>query len=193
MIRLILMISYLSGKIILKTQESAILEVGGVGYEVWLAEKSLEKVLEKGQDFSFYCQLEANERGVKLYGFLTHSQLELFKVIRGITGIGPKAALQISSLGSLEEIKKIIEEGKAIPGIGPKKASKIVLELSGKISQQKSKSKTQKNEFENDETYLALIGLGFTKEQALNVLSQIPKEITSVQDKIKQALKALKK
>ena len=101
------MIAYLQGKIILKTKESAILEVNSVGYEVWLAEKSLEKVPEKGQDFNFYCQLEANERGVKLYGFLTHDQLELFKVIRGITGIGPKAALQISSLGSLEEIKKI--------------------------------------------------------------------------------------
>ncbi|OIO46003.1 Holliday junction branch migration protein RuvA [bacterium (Candidatus Gribaldobacteria) CG10_big_fil_rev_8_21_14_0_10_37_21] len=185
------MIAYLQGKIILKTKESAILEVNSVGYEVWLAEKSLEKVPEKGQDFNFYCQLEANERGVKLYGFLTHDQLELFKVIRGITGIGPKAALQISSLGSLEEIKKIIEEGKAIPGIGPKKASKIVLELSGKISQQ-NKSKVKKNEFENDETYLALIGLGFTKEQALSAIAQLPKEITSIQEKIKQALKALK-
>ncbi len=187
------MIAYLKGKIILKTQESAILEVNGVGYEVWLAEKSLEKVPENGQDFSFFCHLEANERGVKLYGFLTYDQLELFKVIRGIIGIGPKASLQISSLGSIEEIKKIIEEGKIIPGIGPKKASKIVLELSGKISQQKSKSKTQKNEFENDETYLALIGLGFSKEQALSAINQLPKEITSVQDKIKQALKLLER
>ncbi|MCG2689952.1 Holliday junction branch migration protein RuvA [Candidatus Parcubacteria bacterium] len=185
------MIAYLQGKVILKTEEAAILEVNGVGYEVWLAEKTLEKVPEKGQDFNFYCQLEANERGVKLYGFLTHDQLELFKVIRGITGIGPKAALQISSLGSLEEIKKIIEDGKAIPGIGHKKASKIVLELSGKITQQ-SKSKAQKSELENDETYLALIGLGFTKEQTLSAIAQLPKEITSVQDKIKQALKILR-
>ncbi|MDP2951091.1 MAG: Holliday junction branch migration protein RuvA [bacterium] len=186
------MIAYLQGKIIFKIEEVVILEVNGVGYEVWLAEKSLEKVPEKGQDFSFYCQLEANERGVKLYGFLTHDQLELFKVIRGIIGIGPKAALHISSLGSLEEIKKLIEEGKAIPGIGPKKASKIVLELSGKITQQ-SKSKAQKSELETDETYLALIGLGFTKEQALSAIAQLPKEITNTQERIKQGLRILGK
>ncbi|MBM4177532.1 Holliday junction branch migration protein RuvA [Candidatus Gribaldobacteria bacterium] len=184
------MIAYLQGKIILKTQETAILEVNGVGYELFLAEKALEKVPEIGQDFSFYCQLEANDRGVKLYGFLTFQQLDLFKTIRSIQGIGPKASLDISALGSLEEIKTIIEKGEAIPGIGPKKAQKIILELTGKI---KTQNKTKNQALENDEAYLALANLGFKKQQIVEALSKLPKEIIDSQTRIKKALALISK
>lgn len=187
------MISYLSGKIVLKTAEFAILEVNEVGYEVWLAEKSLERLPEKGGTFSLFCHLEANERGVKLYGFLDFFELELFKIIRGIQGVGPKASLEISSFGSLEKIKEKIDKGEDIfeglSGIGPKKGQKILLEISGKIKTADSVGKT-KNALEQDEAFLALLGLGFSKEKIKEALDILPQNLEPKQ-KITQALQLL--
>lgn len=177
------MIAYLKGKILSKQEESIVLEVNNIGYEVYLAERNLENV---GEEAVLFCSLEANERGIKLYGFMTENQLDLFKIIRSIQGIGPRASLEISALGSLEEVKAIIEKGEAIPGIGPKKASKIILELTGKI-------KNQKQQFKKDEAYLALTSLGFSREQVLLALKSLPQEVTETKEKVKLALQFLGK
>lgn len=194
------MISYLSGKIILKKEGFVILEVNGIGYEVLLAQKIFEGLPQAGGALSLFCQMEANERGVKLYGFLNFEQLELFKIIRGIQGVGPRAALEISSFGSLESLKNNIEKGETkifedLPNIGKKKAQKIVLELSGKIKTLDSQTKQAKPkaQFENDETFLALLNLGFSKEQAKKALSDLPQEIKNPQERVRQALQILGK
>ena len=124
------------------------MEVNGVGYEVLLSQKVCEGLPREGEPLSLFCHLELNERGAKLYGFLSFEELELFKIIRNIQGVGPKAALEISSVGNLEKIKKEIEKGEAkfldgIPGIGAKKAAKIILELSGKIRTLEPKQKKE--------------------------------------------------
>lgn len=191
------MISYLSGKIILKKEGLVILEVSGVGYEVLLAQKVFDSLPKEGGGLTLFCQMEANERGVKLYGFLNFEQLELFKIIRGIQGVGPRAALEISSFGSLEQLKDNIEKGDVkifedLPNIGKKKAQKIILELSGQIRKMAPGEKP-KGQFENDETFLALQKLGFSKERIKDALSQLPAEIQNTQDKIKQALQILGK
>ena len=117
------MIAYLSGKIVKKAENFVILDVSGVGYEVFLSEVSMGKLLEQGSDFKCFCYLEANERAMRIYGFLTFEELELFKVIRNIQGAGPKASLEISSIGSLEKIKNLMDKGNlnfldGISGIG---------------------------------------------------------------------------
>ena len=183
------MVSYLAGKIIVKQEGLVILGVNGVGYEVLISQKTFGTLPEQGEDLTLFCCMEANERGVKLYGFLTFAELEVFKVIRGIQGVGPKASLEISGLGSLDKIKERLEEGEEILGIGPKKAQKIILELSGNIQSQKGK---KKDDFASDEAFLGLIGLGFSKEQAKKALLALPVNLAS-QDKIKQALKFLGK
>lgn len=190
------MISYLSGKIIAQKENWLIVEVNGIGYEVFVSQKTGEVLPEIGQTATVFCSLEANERGVKLYGFLTFEELELFKVIRNIQGIGPKAALEISSVGSIDKIKNEIEKGEAkfldgIPNIGAKKAAKIILELSGKIKTSGSSTKKERDFFEKDETFLALLNLGFSKDQAKNALLQLSAEVKDPQEKIKQALKIL--
>lgn len=192
------MIAYLSGKIVLKADNLVVLDVNGVGYEVFLSEQSMGKVPEAGSDFKCFCYLEANERLMRLYGFLTFEELELFKVIRNIQGAGPKAALEISSIGSLAKIKEMMEKGNIgflnnIPGIGPKKAQKIILELSGQIKNIGAMSKKEKELLENDEVYLALIKLGFSKEKAKKAILDLPKEIKDTQEKIKKALQTLGK
>ena len=186
------MIASLQGKIILKKENFIILEVSGIGYELFLSARSLERIPEISQNLKLFCYLDVGERSLKLFGFLNYEELELFKLLRNIQGIGPKAALEISSIGSPEKIKKEIKAGnekifEGIPGIGPKKARKIILELSGKL---KDFSPPPKNDFSKDETFLALINLGFPKERIKKALSQIPKEMAE-EKKIKEALKTL--
>ena len=189
------MIASLQGKIILKKENFIILEVSGVGYELFLSARSLERIPEISQNLKFFCYLDVGERSLKLFGFLNYEELELFKLLRNIQGIGPKAALEISSIGSPEKIKKEIKAGnekifEGIPGIGPKKARKIILELSGKLKNFTSVAKKEKDDFSKSESFSALVNLGFKKEEVKKVLSQLPKEMAE-EKKIKEALKTL--
>ena len=192
------MIAYLSGKIIKKADNFVILNVNSVGYEVFLSQNSINKILDLESDFKCFCYLEATDRAMKLYGFLTFEELELFKVIRNIQGAGPKASLEISSIGSLTKIKELMDKGNlnfldGISGIGEKRAQKIILELTGKIKSLTSGSKKEKEALEKDEVYLALIKLGFSKEKAKIAISELPKETKDTQARIKQALLILGK
>ncbi len=186
------MIAYLEGKIILKKESFVILVVGGVGYEVFVSPKSLEKMPTIDQEAKLFCYLDVGERSLKLFGFLSFEELELFKLVRSVSGVGPKAGLEISSLGSPEKIKKEIEKGnetifESVPGIGKQKARKIILELSGKI---KTSKPVVNQPPEQDEAFSALLNLGFSKEQAKRALASIPKDIET-EERIKQALKRL--
>lgn len=189
------MISYLEGKIILKKDNFIILETNGVGYEVFLSARSIENIPEVGNNLKLFCYLDVQERSLRVYGFLSFEELELFKVVRAISGVGPKAALEISGLGPMEKIRTEIMRGnekifEGLPGIGQKKAQKIILELAGKLKKEELSPKKEKESFENDEAFLALVNLGFPKDKVRQALVQLPKEMLS-QEKIKEALKFL--
>jgi len=132
------MIASLSGKIILKREKFIILDVGGVGFKVFLSRKALLKIPQGGESLKVFCYLNVRENILDLYGFLDFEELELFEIFEDIRGVGPKMALEIASLGPLEKLKKAIEgqdekifEG--ISGIGKKRTQAIILELSGKL------------------------------------------------------------
>lgn len=186
------MISFLSGKIQLKTDKYIILDVNGIGYKVFLSKRTLNKLPELGASFKCFCYLNVRENALDLYGFLTKGELDFFEILDKVPGVGPKAALEISSLGPLEKLKKSIEAQdekifEEISGIGRKKARAIILELSGKL---KELSRPQKNKEEISIEERALINLGFSRQQAKEALSQAPKNIKD-EEKIKQALKIL--
>ena len=190
------MISYLQGKVILKKEKFIILEVQDIGYQVFLSKTTLDKIGQTGETCKVFCYLDVGERSLRLYGFLTYGELELFGLLRNISGVGPKAALDISSIGSPEKIREEIEKGNEkifenIPGIGGKKARKIILELSGKLKAPAPTS--QKEILSKDEAFLALINLGFSQNQIREALLKIPKEIKDTETKIKKALEILGK
>lgn len=185
------MISYLNGKIILKRDKFIILEVNNVGYKVFLSKKSILSLPEINQGLKLYCFQDVKETALDLYGFFNYEELEFFDILNDIRGIGPKVAIEISSLGPLEKLKdKIIHQDEtifqSIPGIGQKRAMTIILELTGKIkniSKQKISS--------GDEVEDALIGLGFPRQKVKEILPQIPKNLRSTEEKVKEGLKLL--
>jgi len=186
------MISYLSGKIILKKDKFIILEVNNIGYKIFLNRQNLLKLPEIGEQVKLFIFQKVKEDALDLYGFFTYDELDFFEVLTGISGVGPKSALDISALGSLDKIKdKILAQDEkifeGIPGIGSKKAMTIILELTGKIMATKSASAKSST----DEAESALIQLGFSKQQSKEALSGVPTNIKNPEERIKLALKNL--
>ena len=99
------MISYLDGKIILKKDKFIILEVNNIGYKVFLNRQNLLKLPEIGQSVKLFIFQKVKEDALDLYGFFTYDELDFFEVLTDISGVGPKSALDISALGSLDKIK----------------------------------------------------------------------------------------
>jgi len=184
------MISYLSGKIILKKEKFIILEVNNIGYKVFLSKQTFLKLPAISNDLKLFTFQNIKEDALDLYGFSTYDELEFFETLNGIHGVGPKAALEISVLGPLEKIRerilakdeKIFE---GIPGIGSKRAMAIILELTGKIKTIEKK----KEEF--DEAEEALISLGFSRQKAKDSLKMVPENIKDSKQRIKEALKII--
>ena len=197
------MIAYLEGKIILKRDKFIIVEVAGIGYKVFLSKPTLLRLpssapeeLRQGKPennpVKFFIYHDIKEDKSDLYGFLSYEELEFFETLNDIHGIGPKAALEISVLGPLEKIKdRILAQDEkifaGIPGIGGKRASTIILELTGKIMATKSSSSKSVDEAES-----TLVSLGFSKQQAKQALETVSPTLKS-EDRIKQALKYLGK
>jgi len=185
------MIAYLSGKIILKRDKFIIVEVAGIGYKVFVSKNSLFKLPEISQNIKLFVFQNVKEEALDLYGFLTYDELEFFEVLMDIRGVGPRSALDISQLGSLDKIKeKILAQDEkifeGIAGIGSKKASTIILELTGKIKMLDKKPSA-------DEAENALVQLGFTKQDAKQVLQQLPENLKNTEERVKAALKFLGK
>lgn len=186
------MISFLEGKIILKKEKFIILEVNGVGYKVFLSRQTLLRLPEIGENLKLFTYQNVKEEALDLYGFLAYEGLEFFETLMDIRGVGPKSALDISDLGSLDKIKeRILRQDEkifeGIPGIGSKKAMTIILELTGKIKMLGNKKDSA------DESESALMQLGFSKQQAKEALSHVPSNIKNPEERIKLALKNLGK
>ena len=187
------MIAFLEGKIIFKGEKFIILNVKGVGYKVFLSQKTLQKIPQKGENFKLFCYLNVKEKTLDLYGFFNREELEFFETLIEIPRIGPKAALEISSIASMEKLKEAIEKEdekiiKEIFNVGKKKAQILILELSRKI-----KAPPKEKEISEDEAFQALINLGYSRTRVKSALSKIPKEIQDSERRIKEALKILGK
>ncbi len=186
------MISYLNGKIILKKDKFIVLDVNNVGYKVFLNRQNLLRVPEIGENLKVFTYQNVKEEALDLYGFFTYEELEFFEVLMDIRGVGPRSALDISALGSLDKIKdRILKQDEkifeGISGIGSKKAMTIILELTGKIKMLGQKKGSA------DEAVDALNQLGFSKQQAKDALGRVSSNIKNPEERIKLALKNLGK
>ena len=127
------MIAYLKGKIVLKNLRSAVVVVNDVGYEVFLSAKNLE-VLKKNDEKEFYTHEYLREDSRELYGFMSLAELNFFRQLLSVSGVGPKSAMNILSIADLEDLRAAIQNGSLTlltsgSGVGTKTAQKIILEL----------------------------------------------------------------
>jgi Holliday junction DNA helicase RuvA len=184
------MISYLKGKIIYKGDHFAILETGGIGYQVFLPESYLLKY-KVGEIVEIFAHEYLREDSRELYGFGTVEELKFFWQLIGISGVGPKMAHKLISAYKLEKLEKAVSEEdlgvlSTIPGVGKKTAQKIILELKGRLV-------TGKNVSADNEIVDALVRLGYSKNEAQEAVGKIGEEIEGAENKIKAALKNLGK
>ena len=191
------MISYLKGAILLIKSNYIILEVGNLGYQVFLNEKSLVG-LKEGQELTAYSYQYIKEDAQELYGFFTLPELELFKNLITISGIGPKTAMNVLSLASIENIfQAILSEDPAllrsVSGIGPKTAERIILEMKSKIGalSKEISLKDIKAAPKDLEVIEALVGLGYSRKEVLELVKKVPNDIIETTERIKRALKQL--
>jgi Holliday junction DNA helicase RuvA len=186
------MIGYLQGTILKKIGKSIILNTGNVGYSVNLPAPLLEKCKE-GKTLELYIYTKVREDDISLFGFAKIEELEFFKTVLNVNGVGPKTALEILSQ-DIDKTKAAILSNNIlflskIPGIGKKTAEKMILELKDKISKN-SDIHQDKNTQEELDVLEALKSLGYSQNEAREALKQVEENLDTSK-KIKSALKIL--
>src|SRR3989338_2486805 len=186
------MIGSIKGKIIFKTGKFIIIETSGVGYKINISPDTLSKI-QKENDVFLFVHTHVREDAMDLYGFLDHQELEFFEMLLNVSGIGPKGALTILGVASIETLRKAIGTSDTayltkISGIGKKTAEKIVIELRDKVGKEKEGSSLQ-GELDAME---ALKSLGYSQSEVREALKKIAPDLDT-NKKIREALKVLGK
>src|SRR3989338_2706970 len=185
------MIGSIKGKILLKTEKYLIVETAGVGYKINISPDVLSKVNTKDKEFFFFIHTHVREDLFDLYGFLERQELEFFEMLINVSGIGPRGALSILGIASLDTLRKAISTGDTayltkISGIGRKTAEKIVVELRDKMGEEKSGTSLQ-GELDVME---ALKSLGYSQNEIREALKKVDPK-SDVNMKIRETLKML--
>lgn len=185
------MIGSLRGKIIAQLEQKILLEVGDVGY--WVNTGSWQPSEE---ELVCFISQQIREDSNELYGFNTLEQLNLFEKLLTVSGIGPKAALNVLSLDTPTKIQAaILQEDlhflSSASGVGGKAAQKIVLELKGKLSQIQLEEKDQAIGKQHPELVAALESLGYKNSEIRPILRHLPSETLEIDQQLKWALQEL--
>ena len=191
------MISRLKGILETKAEKYVIMDIGGVGFKIFVSAATLENLPAAVQSATLHTHLNVREEALDLYGFLTQEELKFFELLLTISGVGPKVALGVLSIASVKTLVSAIAKGEVefltkVSGIGTKIAQKIILELKDKIVKLGFEA-GEAATLEDYEVIDALIGLGYTPSQARRAVRNLPKEIKGVEKRIKEALKTLGK
>lgn len=133
------MIAYLKGIVAEVSQTRLVLDVNNVGYQIFISAREASEMPGRGEEVKIYTYLNVKEDAMQLFGFLSEDDLEMYKLLLNVNGIGPKAALGILSVLTADELRFAVlsDDAKTIaraPGVGGKTAQKLILELKDKLS-----------------------------------------------------------
>lgn len=198
------MIAHVKGKIIRKSPESVIVDVGGVGYEVHIPLSTYYKLPDVEEYVSLNTHTHIREDAMQLYGFFTQREKEIFQMLIAVSGVGPKLARNILSGIPADDLVTAVSSAdiarlKAVPGIGGKTAERLVLELRDKISRQETGDSSQefgsKYESISRDVFSALVNLGYKGNLADKAIEKVRKENpdAAFETLLKEALKVLAK
>jgi len=180
------MIAYIEGEVLLKQSNFAIITAGGIGYKIYATSDTLSKLTSP---VNLYISHIIREDKDDLYGFESLDEMYFFELLTSISGVGPKSALAIMSLDSMDKLQSAIADGNTnyltqVSGIGAKTAKKMILELQDKLKS--FAGHTQ--DMDNQDLIDALLVLGFNQREIKEHLRNIPDDLHTDSDKIKYIL-----
>jgi len=198
------MIGFVQGEIVSVSADEVLIEAGGIGYNIMITAQTASLLPSAGESIRIYTYLSVREDAMKLYGFLTKDELDLFKLLICVNGIGPKGAMGILAVMDTDTVRMAILSGDAktigkCPGVGPKTAQRIILDLKDKIAVEDvltsatqtvaagNLSKTD-NAVKN-EAIEALVALGFSATEALRAVKKVDASGLDSSAVISEALK----
>lgn len=189
------MIASLTGTTTFKNINSIIISTHGVGYQVFGTTNFVSNLPLK-KEATIFTHLHVREDQLTLYGFQTRAELEFFKLLISVSGVGPKSALEILSQAPVDQLKQAIVKAKpdiffSASGVGKKTASKIVLDLQSKLGKLEELNLESRVDPKTQEALEALLTLGYKRKEALKILKGVDSTL-SLGDQIKQALRKAK-
>ncbi len=196
------MIYSVRGKLTHIENNLAVVECAGVGYAVRTSAVTISRLPGMGEETTLYTYLHITENGIDLFGFADQGELNCFKMLLGVTRVGPRAALSVLSCVTAEQFALAVASNDAktlsrAPGLGMKTAQRIILELKDKISKEQAAAGISMPEIpmaasssNAGEAINALVVLGYTQSEAASVVTKLDPEL-SVEDMIKKGLQKL--
>ncbi len=204
------MLAYIKGILEMKMTGYIVIDVGGLGYKVFMSDAGIEKIGNIGEQVKVHTFYRVREDDISIYGFNTLEELKMFELLIGVSGVGAKTALtMLATCEPTEFALAVISEDVStltgIPGIGPKSAKRIILELKDKITKEQQiegiNNEIEKQENKNNklqdaiqtnnkvsEAIAALQVLGYNKKEIEKAIDKLDKEKLSVEDLIKKGL-----
>lgn len=200
------MISYVRGELVSLEKDKAIVDVQGVGYGIFMPERSMGMLPGVGSEVKIHTYLHVREEAMQLFGFLTRDDLEVFRLLIGVSGIGPKGGLGILSQLSADDLRFAVLAGdvkaiSAAPGIGKKTAEKLIIELKDKLNLHEVLNRTVEEAATvpadasysgaQTEAVQALVALGYGSTESLRAVKKVKQEDATTEELLKEALKYL--
>ncbi len=183
------MIGSLRGEIIEIGPNWVLLEIMGIGYRVQVA-SSVLSLFKTGQEQFLYIHEQLREDAHELFGFISSDDLRLFTKLLSVSGVGPKVAMTLLSMGSAETVQRAVMSGDlealtSLPGVGKKTAQKIILELKGQLVESEQIPSVDRDVAD------ALQGMGYSSVQVRDILKELPVDLKDPSERIRAALKLL--
>ena len=197
------MLAYIKGTLEMKLKNYVVIDVGGLGYKVFMSENSIDSLGEFGEIVKVHTYYRVREDDISIYGFKTQEELRTFELLLGVSGVGAKSALVMLSCIEPSEfaiavISNNVKLLTQVPGIGTKSAQRIILELKDKLKAEQSELDKEKLEEaklqsvkvnENvQEATSGLMVLGYSRKDIEKVFEHLAVESLSVEDLIKKGL-----
>ena len=198
------MIAHIKGTLETKAADYVVIDVGGLGYKVYISATGMEKLGNIGDKVKVYTYYRVREDDISIFGFNTNEELRMFELILSVSGVGAKTAQTIVALTNPSEfaiaiISDDISYLTQIPGIGAKSAQRIILELKDKIKKKKSITQTKNTKVKEaivdsnkvEEAISALQVLGYNKKEIEKAFMKLDKKDLSTEDLIRKGLTIL--
>ena len=199
------MYEYIRGQFQGISKDYVVIELNNIGYKIFTSGNTMSNMPKVGDEVLLYLEQIVREDFIGLYGFTTREELEMFKLLLSINGVGAKAALSLLLISTVNNLKYAIMMGDEkhitrAPGIGKKTAQRIILELKDKLKPDELTSEegqliegindNSNYSFNINETLSALMALGYTEKEAQKALEKVDKTL-SIENMIKESLKLL--